>query len=63
VQGGVERTFAHLQDVVGELLDPAGDGVSVGGSPGQGLEDEQVERALEEVERRARHESHRMSMG
>src|SRR5439155_985186 len=51
VEGGVERALADLEDLAGELLDPAGGGVAVGGAPGEGLEDEQVERPLEEVER------------
>jgi len=64
VQGGVERAFTYGENVICELLDPSGDGVSVRGSPRERLEDEEVERALQEVEiGRARHASHRMSMG
>ena len=33
VQRGVERALADGQDVIGELLDSAGDGVPVGGPP------------------------------
>src|SRR5688572_15514411 len=60
VQRGIERTFAHLEHVAGQLLDPARHGVAVGRTPAQGLEHQQVEGSLEQVERGAGHgRSHR----
>ena len=50
MEGGVQGALFDLKDVIGALLDPAGDSIAVGGRPGQGLEDHQVERAFEEVE-------------
>src|SRR6185503_16854850 len=63
MQGRVQRPFAHLEDVISELLDPSRDGISMRGSPGKRLEHQQVECALQEVELCTRHESPRMSMG
>src|SRR5688500_18654817 len=50
----VKRTFADLEDLARQLLDPPRDGVAVGRSPAQRLEDEQVERALQQIDRRLR---------
>jgi hypothetical protein len=52
VEGGVEGAGFDLEDVLGGLFDVLGDGVSVGGAEEEGAEDEEVERALEEVEAR-----------
>lgn len=52
LEGGVERAVAYLEDVVGALLNGVGDGVAVGAAQDEGLQDEQVERALEEIELR-----------
>ena len=50
VERGVERALLDLESLVGGLADPRRDGVAVARTPGEGLEDEEVERALEEVE-------------
>src|SRR5688500_2543991 len=47
VQRWVERSFLDAQHVIGCLLDPPRDGVAVTRTPGQGFEDEKVERSLE----------------
>ena len=47
VQREVERTVFDGERVVGRLLDPARDTVAVPRAPGQGPEDDAVERALE----------------
>src|SRR6185312_3041933 len=49
VEGGVEGAVEHLEGAAGGGADHARDGVSVPRAPGEGLEDEDVERALEEV--------------
>src|SRR6185503_21298580 len=54
-QGGVERAFLDTKHVPGRVFDPASDGVAVGGAEQQGLEDEDGQRALEEVVRVALH--------
>ena len=41
----------HGEDFAGQLLNPAGDGIAVRRPPGERFEDEQVERALEQLER------------
>src|SRR5689334_5822587 len=50
IEGGIQRPFLHFQHVIGELMKAGGDAVAVIGSRAQALEDEQVERALQEVE-------------
>ena len=50
VERRVQRSFLDLQDVVGDLLEPARNGVAVHGAPAQRLENENVERALEQVD-------------
>lgn len=50
-EGGVERAFFHEEGLVGLAADEAGDGVAVEGAPGEGFEDDDVERAAQEVER------------
>src|SRR5205823_4033345 len=52
VKGRVERAFLDAEHVAGHVLDPTRDVVAVRRAPGEGLEDEEVERSLEEVERR-----------
>lgn len=49
LEGGVERAVAYLEDVVGALLNGVGDGVTVGAAQDEGLQDEQIERALQQV--------------
>src|SRR3954463_4627909 len=49
VEGRVERPFLHLQHVARAVLDPARDPVAVGRRPREGLEDHEVERALQEI--------------
>src|SRR5690348_12218543 len=51
VQRRVECAFADAQHIAGGLLDPSGDVVAVARSPGERLEDEDVERAAEDVDR------------
>ena len=53
---GIERAFFDLQLVAGGLLDRAHHGEPVHRSPGEGLEDQQVERAANEVEFHVREE-------
>ena len=55
VEGGVERALFDLESLVGGLADPGGDGVAVSRPPREGLEDQEVERALEEIEIDGRH--------
>src|SRR6185437_11043285 len=50
MEGGVERAFFYLEPLIGRVANPRRDGVAVSGAPGEGLEDEEVERALEEIE-------------
>jgi hypothetical protein len=50
MEGGIECAILDLEDLGGQVSDPFGDAESVHGSPGEGLEDHDVERALEEVE-------------
>ena len=47
VQGGVERPVLDLQDRFRTMRDDVGDGMPVRGADGEGLEDEQVKRALQ----------------
>ena len=63
MQRRVERSLTDVEHVIGELLDPPRDGIAVRGPPGERLEHQQVEGALEQVERRTGHLSHRLSMG
>src|SRR5688572_2813560 len=49
VEGGVERSFLDAHDVVGRFLDPARDRVAMTRPPGKGLEDEEIERALQDA--------------
>src|SRR4029078_12338060 len=63
VKCGVERALFDSEDVAGDVLDQPRDAVAVGRPPRERLEDEEVERALEEVERGAHRISHRMSLG
>jgi hypothetical protein len=44
-----------MRSVVGGLFDPARDGVAVARPPGEGLEDEQVDGALQDGAIRVRH--------
>ena len=50
MERGIEGAFFDLESLVGGVADPGGDGVSVSRSPGQGLEDEEIEGPLKEVE-------------
>ena len=50
VQCVVERAFFDLECAVRGVFDPSRDGVAVAWSPGECLEDEDVEGAFEEVE-------------
>src|SRR5438309_80474 len=49
VKGGIERSLLDLKRVVGQLLQPSGDAVAMHRSPGESLEDEHVEGALEQL--------------
>ena len=50
VQRRIERALLHLQHIVGRLLDRLGDGVAVRGSEEQGAENEEIERALQQLD-------------
>src|ERR1043165_4243838 len=50
VERGVESALFYREGPFGGLPDPLSDGVAVAGTPGEGLEDEHIERALEEIE-------------
>ena len=50
VQGGIEGALLDLENVLGVALDVLGYGVAVGRTGEEGTQDEQVERALEEVD-------------
>src|SRR6185312_1598389 len=50
LEGLVESVVVDAEGAVGPVLEPSGDGVAVHGAPAQGLEDEQVEGALEQWE-------------
>src|ERR1043166_1905436 len=73
VEGGVERAFFDQELLAAPLPDPGGDGIAVARAPGERLEDQEVEGALEKVERGGggSHNdlmgkvprSHKMSMG
>ena len=48
-QGGVERALLDRENVVGRVLDPAGDGVAMRGAGEERFENENAEGALEEL--------------
>src|SRR5262249_38292947 len=50
VQGGVERPGVDLQDVARARLDGLGDAVAVLRPPAEGFEDQEIERALEQLD-------------
>jgi hypothetical protein len=49
VQGGVERALLHLQRFFGDLLDALGDRPTVFGLERNRLENQQIQRALDEI--------------
>jgi hypothetical protein len=49
VKGGVERALFDLQDVVGELLKTARNGVPVSWTPAQGFQDEYIQCPLQQI--------------
>jgi hypothetical protein len=50
MKGGVEGAFLDAKDIEGDVLDVEGDGVAMHGAlVGEGVEDEQVDGALETV--------------
>jgi hypothetical protein len=55
MQGRIERSVFDLQHVVGALLDGVRDGMAVGGAEHEGLQDEKIQRSLQQLafERRA----------
>ena len=50
MKGGIEGAFLDEQDAVGAIADEARDGVSVQRTAGEGLENEDVERPLQQLE-------------
>jgi hypothetical protein len=50
MEGRVKRTGFHLQHFFGGALDMPGDGMAVGRPVKQGAENQDIERALEEVD-------------
>src|SRR5260221_410039 len=61
LQRGIQRALADLQDVFGEHAQALRDAVAMLLAAGERLQDQQVERAGQEIERRIA--SHRLSMG
>jgi hypothetical protein len=61
LQGGVQRTLAHLEHVIRHVLEVLDNAIAVRSASDERLQDEQVERAGEEFRRVFR--SHRLSMG
>ncbi len=51
MKGRIERTVFNLQNIVRSMFDYVGDGVTMRGSPGQRLKNEQIESALEHCPR------------
>src|SRR4029078_9754004 len=49
MERGVQRTLLHLQYVARDLLEPLRHGIAVNGPERDDLEDEHVERALQQV--------------
>ena len=49
MEGGVERAFFDLEQLLGGLVDPLGDRVAVKRAAGEGFEDEHLQGALDEV--------------
>jgi hypothetical protein len=49
LQGGVERSLIHVEDAARELLDALADPPTVHRCEGEGLEDEEVECAPENI--------------
>jgi len=52
MQGGVQRPGIHLERVGGVRRDHLGDAVTVAWTPAQRLEDDHVERTLEQLDAR-----------
>jgi len=52
VEGGIERAGFDLEELFGSALDMSGDGVTVRRAVDEGAENQDVERALEEVDAR-----------
>src|ERR1041384_7444807 len=50
VQGGIERPFFNQKGGVGALPDPGCNVVAMGRPPGEGLEDQEIEGALQETQ-------------
>jgi len=50
VQGGIEGAGVDLEDVVGVGFDGLADAVAVAGAPAEGLQDQEVESALEQLD-------------
>ena len=50
MQRGIERPLLHLQHVVGRLLDGLRDRVAVRGAGEEGFENQEVERALQQLD-------------
>src|SRR3989442_2940579 len=51
MQRGIQGAFFHAQHIVGGLVNPFGDGVAVFLPAHEGLQDEHVKRALQEISR------------
>src|SRR5687768_1156990 len=49
IKRGIERAFFELDGRAGGVLNPLADGVAMHGAARQGLEDQRVERAVEEI--------------
>src|SRR5690606_21418882 len=50
IEGGIERAFFNLEAVAGEQADLLSDGVTVESADAENFENDQIERALEQVE-------------
>lgn len=51
VQCRIERPLLHPERIVGELLNPSGDAVSVHRPPREGLQHQQIQRTLQQIGR------------
>jgi hypothetical protein len=56
MKGGIQRTLLDLQDFAGYLMDSFGNGPAVVGAEGECSEDQEVQRALREIDTLVSHQ-------